>query len=77
LEEYVSIYNQQISAIDAKIDAANEDADFWTNKKLIREEKAEAETAKKAKEAEYNDIRTTLDGAKTVRDAASKRLATF
>lgn len=68
LEEYVSVYQQQIDILQGQIDESTYDFELITEEKRLREENERALAAEKAKEAEYNDMRAALDDAKETKD---------
>lgn len=64
LGEYVSVYEQQISALNDQIADAKYEFDLISEEKRLREEQEEAQAAQRAKESEYDDMRIALDEAK-------------
>jgi hypothetical protein len=68
LGEYVSVYEQQIEALNNQIGDAKYEFDLLTEEKRLREEQEEAQAAQKAKESEYGDMKIALDEAKEAKD---------
>lgn len=74
LVEYVEIYRQQVETLQMNIDNKKFEFDDISAEKQFREDQEKAAAAEKAKEAEYTDLKTTLDEAKLVLDEASYAL---
>jgi len=72
--EYVEIYRQQVDTLQINIDNKKYEFDNISAEKQFREDQEKASAAEKAKEAEYTDLKTSLDEAKLVLDEAAYAL---
>jgi hypothetical protein len=64
LRDYVDVYQQAIDGLQIQIDDAKINFELISEEKRLKEEQAEAEAAKKAKENEYEDTRIAVNEAK-------------
>jgi hypothetical protein len=70
LNDYVSVYEEAIQSLSTQMEVAQAEFEIMTEAKRQREEAQEAEAEAKAKEAEYNDMRATVDDAKEAKENA-------